>query len=123
MVGSPGRAARPRAGDCRPLLLTGPTGRQGARAERDDPRWRSLQDRQRADARTRQRANVPTRMCPARPGDNPPMTGPCNIAVALPRLARELPDHVAMRAPGRDGRYATALTYARLDARSDAIAA
>ncbi|MEN1929905.1 olefin beta-lactone synthetase [Luteimonas sp. MJ250] len=51
------------------------------------------------------------------------MTGPCNIAAALPRLARELPDQVAMRAPGRDGRYATALTYARLDARSDAIAA
>ncbi|MEN1961220.1 olefin beta-lactone synthetase [Luteimonas sp. MJ246] len=51
------------------------------------------------------------------------MTGPCNIAAALPRLARELPDQVAMRAPGRDGRYATALTYAQLDARSDAIAA
>ncbi|MEN1957026.1 olefin beta-lactone synthetase [Luteimonas changyuni] len=51
------------------------------------------------------------------------MTGSCNIAAALPRLARELPDQVAMRAPGRDGRYATALTYAQLDARSDAIAA
>ncbi|MGY0652896.1 olefin beta-lactone synthetase [Luteimonas sp. A537] len=51
------------------------------------------------------------------------MTGSCNIAAALPRLARELPDRVAMRAPGRDGRYATSLTYAQLDARSDAIAA
>ena len=51
------------------------------------------------------------------------MSEPCNIAAALPRLAREQPDQVAMRAPGRDGRYATALTYAQLDARSDAIAA
>ena len=43
----------------------------------------------------------------------------CNIAAALPRLARERPDQVAMRCPGRDGRYAVALTYAQLDARSD----
>ncbi|BCT92342.1 peptide synthase [Lysobacter helvus] len=46
-----------------------------------------------------------------------------NIAAALPRLARERGDQVAMRCPGRDGRYATAITYAQLDARSDAIAA
>lgn len=51
------------------------------------------------------------------------MTEPCNIAAALPRLARERPDQVAMRCPGRGGRYAVALTYAQLDARSDAIAA
>jgi acyl-CoA synthetase (AMP-forming)/AMP-acid ligase II len=48
---------------------------------------------------------------------------PCNIAASLPRLARERPDQVAMRCPGRDGRYAIALSYAELDARSDAIAA
>jgi acyl-CoA synthetase (AMP-forming)/AMP-acid ligase II len=51
----------------------------------------------------------------------PPET--CNIAAALPRLARERPDQVAMRCPGRAGRYDIALTYAQLDARSDAIAA
>jgi acyl-CoA synthetase (AMP-forming)/AMP-acid ligase II len=51
------------------------------------------------------------------------MTSSCNIAAALPRLARERPDQVAMRCPGRDGRYAVALTYAQLDVRSDAIAA
>ena len=51
------------------------------------------------------------------------MTEPCNIAAALPRLARERPDQVAMRCPGRNGRYSLALTYAQLDARSDAIAA
>lgn len=50
-------------------------------------------------------------------------TTPCNIAASLPRLARERPDQVAMRCPGRDGAYDTALTYAELDARSDAIAA
>ena len=48
---------------------------------------------------------------------------PCNIAAALPRLARERPDQVAMRCPGRNGRYDIQLTYAQLDARSDAIAA
>ncbi len=48
---------------------------------------------------------------------------PCNIAASLPRLAAERPDQVAMRCPGRDGRYRTALTYAELDTRSDAIAA
>jgi len=51
------------------------------------------------------------------------MTDPCNIAAALPRLARERPDQVAMRCPGRNGRYDITLTYAQLDARSDAIAA
>ena len=47
----------------------------------------------------------------------------CNIAAALPRLARERPDQVAMRCPGRKGRYDVVLTYAQLNMRSDAIAA
>ncbi|MGO1718921.1 MAG: olefin beta-lactone synthetase [Luteimonas sp.] len=47
----------------------------------------------------------------------------CNIAAALPRLAAEDPDRIAMRYPGRDGRYADALSYGELDRRSDAIAA
>jgi acyl-CoA synthetase (AMP-forming)/AMP-acid ligase II len=51
-----------------------------------------------------------------------PTATPCNIAAALPRLARERPEQVAMRCPGRNGRYEVALTYAQLDARSDAIA-
>ena len=51
------------------------------------------------------------------------MSDPCNIAASLPRLARERPDQVAMRCPGARGRYDVALTYAQLDARSDAIAA
>lgn len=51
-----------------------------------------------------------------------------NIAAALPRLARERPEQIAMRCPGRrlwlgTSRYDIALTYAQLDARSDAIAA
>ncbi|MFC0676262.1 olefin beta-lactone synthetase [Lysobacter korlensis] len=55
-------------------------------------------------------------------------TEPCNIAAALPRLAREAPDRIAMRCPGRRGlrgfaRYDLTLTYAQLDQRSDAIAA
>ena len=59
--------------------------------------------------------------------ETPPAT-PCNIAAALPRLARERPDQVAMRCPGRRpwsglARYEVAITYAQLDARSDAIAA
>ncbi len=54
---------------------------------------------------------------------NPKMTNPCNIAASLPRLARERPDQIAMRCPGRNGAYDIALTYAELDARSDAIAA
>lgn len=56
-------------------------------------------------------------------GDNRRMDEPCNIASALPRLARECPDRVAIRCPGRNGRYDVALSYAQLDARSDAIAA
>lgn len=51
------------------------------------------------------------------------MTDCCNIAASLPRLARERPDQIAMRCPGRDGRYDIALSYAQLDARSDAIVA
>ena len=51
------------------------------------------------------------------------MTQACNIAAALPRLAREHPSKVAMRCPGRTGEYRQSLTYAELDARSDAIAA
>ena len=51
------------------------------------------------------------------------MDEPCNIAAALPRLARECPDRIAIRCPGRGGRYDVALSYAQLDARSDAIAA
>jgi olefin beta-lactone synthetase len=51
------------------------------------------------------------------------MSEPCNIAAALPRLAREQPDAVAMRCPGPRGRYDVTLTYGALDARSDAIAA
>ena len=51
------------------------------------------------------------------------MSEPCNIAAALPRLAAEAPDRIAMRCPGADGSYRTVLTYAQLDARSDAIAA
>ncbi|HRO25953.1 MAG TPA: fatty acid CoA ligase family protein [Luteimonas sp.] len=51
------------------------------------------------------------------------MTEVCNIAAALPRLAAEAPDRVAMRCPGRDGGYGVSLTYGELDARSDAIAA
>jgi acyl-CoA synthetase (AMP-forming)/AMP-acid ligase II len=56
------------------------------------------------------------------------MDAACNIAAALPRLAAERGAQVAMRCPGtrgRDGlaRYDVALTYADLDARSDAIAA
>jgi acyl-CoA synthetase (AMP-forming)/AMP-acid ligase II len=56
-------------------------------------------------------------------GDNARMDPTANIAAALPRLARERPDQVAMRCPGRGGRYGVQLTYAQLDARSDAIAA
>jgi acyl-CoA synthetase (AMP-forming)/AMP-acid ligase II len=55
--------------------------------------------------------------------DAAPATEPCNIADALPRLARTHPERVAMRYPGRDGTYGDVLTYGQLDARSDAIAA
>ena len=51
------------------------------------------------------------------------MGTPCNIAAALTALASRQPDSIAMRVPGRDGRYREALTYAQLDRRSDAIAA
>ena len=51
------------------------------------------------------------------------MTDITNIAAALPGLARERPDQIAMRCPGRNGRYEVELTYAQLDTRSDAIAA
>lgn len=52
----------------------------------------------------------------------------CNIASALPRLAAQSPQRVAMRCPGRrraDGlaSYEVELTYGELDRRSDAIAA
>jgi acyl-CoA synthetase (AMP-forming)/AMP-acid ligase II len=50
-----------------------------------------------------------------------------NIAAALPRIAAERGDAVAMRCPGRRGwnglaRYDQVLTYAQLEARSNAIA-
>ncbi|MEO8743601.1 MAG: olefin beta-lactone synthetase [Lysobacteraceae bacterium] len=56
------------------------------------------------------------------------MTEPCNIAASLPRMAIERGDQVAMRCPGKRGTngfatYDIAITYAQLDARSDAIAA
>ena len=56
------------------------------------------------------------------------MTESCNIAATLPRMAAEAPDRVAIRCPGKRGpdglaRYDVAMTYAELDARSDAIAA
>ena len=51
------------------------------------------------------------------------MSAACNIAACLPALARERGEQVAMRCPGRDGRYEIAITYADLDRRSDAIAA
>ena len=51
------------------------------------------------------------------------MTQTCNIAASLPRLASEQPDRIAMRCPDSAGRYNAGLTYAQLDARSDAIAA
>ncbi len=52
----------------------------------------------------------------------------CNIAAALPRMAAERGDQVAMRCPGKRGgngfaKYDVTLTYAELDRRSDAIAA
>ncbi|MGN0860118.1 MAG: olefin beta-lactone synthetase [Stenotrophomonas sp.] len=52
----------------------------------------------------------------------------CNIAARLPELARERPEQIAIRCPGKAGpggmaRYDVALSYAQLDARSDAIAA
>lgn len=57
-----------------------------------------------------------------------PESATCNIASALPRLAAQSPQRVAMRCPGTrraDGlaSYDVELTYGELDRRSDAIAA
>ncbi|ALN83664.1 AMP-binding enzyme family protein [Lysobacter capsici] len=57
-----------------------------------------------------------------------PEVATCNIASALPRLAAQSPQRVAMRCPGTrraDGlaSYDVELTYGELDRRSDAIAA
>jgi acyl-CoA synthetase (AMP-forming)/AMP-acid ligase II len=59
---------------------------------------------------------------------NPGSRDACNIAAALPRLAAEAPERIAMRCPGRRGvdgfaKYDVTLSYAELDRRSDAIAA
>lgn len=56
------------------------------------------------------------------------MNNPCNIAARLPELARERPDQIAIRCPGRPGAggmaaYDVTLDYRSLDRRSDAIAA
>lgn len=57
------------------------------------------------------------------------MNRPCNIAARLPELARERPDQIAIRCPGRRGAgngmaaYNVTLDYRQLDARSDAMAA
>lgn len=56
------------------------------------------------------------------------MKEPCNIAAALPRLARERPEQIAIRCPGRPGfggmaAYDLTLSYRELDRRSDAMAA
>jgi acyl-CoA synthetase (AMP-forming)/AMP-acid ligase II len=56
------------------------------------------------------------------------MTAPTNIAAILPRMAAERGAQIAMRCPGTRGpdglaRYDLTLSYAELDARSDAIAA
>ncbi|WP_269792480.1 olefin beta-lactone synthetase [Stenotrophomonas sp. Iso1] len=56
------------------------------------------------------------------------MNNACNIAARLPELARERPDQIAIRCPGKPGAngmaaYDVTLDYRTLDARSDAIAA
>jgi acyl-CoA synthetase (AMP-forming)/AMP-acid ligase II len=57
------------------------------------------------------------------------MNRPCNIAARLPELARERPDQIAIRCPGRRGAgngmaaYDVTLDSRQLDARSDAMAA
>ena len=57
------------------------------------------------------------------------MNGPCNIAARLPALARERPDQIAIRCPGRRrpgnglAAYDVTLDYRQLDARSDCMAA
>jgi len=62
-------------------------------------------------------------------GDNERMNGSCNIAARLPVLARERPDQIAIRCPGRRGPgngmagYEVTLDYRQLNARSDAMAA
>ncbi len=62
-------------------------------------------------------------------GDNERMNRPCNIAARLPELARERPEQVAIRCPGRRGPgngmagYGITLDYRQLNARSDAMAA
>ena len=56
-------------------------------------------------------------------GDDSGMGTACNIAAALPALASQHPDRIALRVPGRDGRYREMLSYGALDRRSDAIAA
>lgn len=56
-------------------------------------------------------------------GDDSGMGSSWNIAAALPSLASQHPDRIAMRVPGGDGGYRQSLTYAELDARSDAVAA
>ena len=56
-------------------------------------------------------------------GDDSGMGSSWNIAAAVPQLAGQHPDRIAMRVPGRDGGYGQSLTYAELDTRSDAIAA
>ena len=58
----------------------------------------------------------------ARGCDNGAMQTDATIADSLRQRAREAPERVAMRCPGR-GTYDIALTYGELDARSDAIAA
>ncbi len=56
------------------------------------------------------------------------MNASCNIAARLPELARERPDQIAIRCPGKlaangMAAYDVTLDYRALDARSDAIAA
>lgn len=56
------------------------------------------------------------------------MNSPTNIAARLPELAREHPDQIAIRCPGKPGptgmaRYDVTLDYRTLNARSDAMAA
>jgi len=56
------------------------------------------------------------------------MNETCNIAARLPELARERPDQIAIRCPGKPAAngmaaYDVTLDYRTLDARSDAIAA
>ncbi|MGH8054865.1 MAG: olefin beta-lactone synthetase [Stenotrophomonas sp.] len=56
------------------------------------------------------------------------MNNACNIAARLPELARERPDQIAIRCPGKPGAngmaaYDVTLDYRSLDTRSDAIAA